>query len=884
MAAFKPSKEDLLALATTPAAEGGLSATQVDVDEELTKWINSDSVPLLPMDMNIREAASDDVRRLVYSLIKAPNRKATPDWSVPAELWLLCLQPDYFAICPDRMAGLGLKADIDQGEFRKARVEAEAVVAHCYRAQETPAVANFSQGFFVPRGNSKPGLGGLRLIHLMCPYWRHFYGAALKQNSKKLKVQWPHWCHAYLPRRRREAPMLVHRITTGRLAAAAVPNVSALRDMKNAFACTGVDPRSEAMEDLVAEGTRNAKGHRPFFEQRMRNAIVSLRGHNGEVSCQPGVGNFIGSSEGPKVFSRAFNKCISNWWRATKRIAPSMHFLHPCTREEVVAGLVAFADDTATARIVHDGTARSAAALLEMDDEVFNCCVAESGWRQNRSKQDIVANLRKFGQNTLLAEEIVKESQRRHVGIEGPVEEFGSVLPVARHLGGQFSWNGANQAEFAKRLRAMRNGCAELGSFWWSRTPWKVRRAVFLGKVVEAAIAGLLSFVFSEVMCAQLDSLVIKYVRSLMKGQAHSLDLEGNHDSLPNIEVLKKWKILPLYYEDCVRRTAWLRNMVLYPQDHEQVVSSLFGDMICEAADDWFLAGKTKVRKLVLQVLDEDGQIITNAPGAEYATAFYKAIRIFEGISGTEPFFEIWAETNYSMLVLLNCSSADGDDLLRHYLQNFDPTILRSAFYTGDFLLQYRETCNPCAEGLFLCQILHDNGTECLAQYATRAALTRHQIQCATHSAIHPIHGAVCTNQCPLCLSLFSSIASAKQHLEGSYKKGFCIKQLAHQTYTRQEPRHLCCKFCGLEFSSCGSLTSHLSEHLPSPRPAVLDHGSNSRSGARQSASQRRNRRRLQQQKEAKVQTKGQGRPPRGQSWRQARKRRLPRHWTRTKI
>eukprot|EP00974_Lingulodinium_polyedra_P071847 6951874-Lingulodinium_polyedra.AAC.1 len=71
--------------------------------------------------------------------------------------------------------------------------------------------------------------------------------------------------------------------------------------MTNAFACTNVEYRQRALERIVPEESLS------IFEQRVEEATVVMEPVVGpSLLVRPGVGNIIGSAEGPVLFSSAF--------------------------------------------------------------------------------------------------------------------------------------------------------------------------------------------------------------------------------------------------------------------------------------------------------------------------------------------------------------------------------------------------------------------------------------------------------------------------------------------------------------------------------------------------------------------------------------------------
>ena len=62
--------------------------------------------------------------------------------------------------------------------------------------------------------------------------------------------------------------MLVVRRTVARLMALKLSFMLGLRDIPNAFSCTLPSAREKAMDELIEPGCDQARGDRPFFQQR----------------------------------------------------------------------------------------------------------------------------------------------------------------------------------------------------------------------------------------------------------------------------------------------------------------------------------------------------------------------------------------------------------------------------------------------------------------------------------------------------------------------------------------------------------------------------------------------------------------------------------------
>ena len=78
-----------------------------------------------------------------------------------------------------------------------------------------------------------------------------------------------------------------------------------------------------------------------------------------------------------------------------------------------------------------------------------------------------------------------------------------------------------------------------MGGFWNSKSPRKLKRVIFLSKVQGAAILGLTSYDWSRKESYAIDSLLVHYLRVLMRGAAFE-------ERLGSKEVLRRWKVCSL--------------------------------------------------------------------------------------------------------------------------------------------------------------------------------------------------------------------------------------------------------------------------------------------------------------------------------------------------
>ena len=146
-----------------------------------------------------------------------------------------------------------------------------------------------------------------------------------------------------------------------------------------------------------------------------------------------------------------------------------------------------------------------------------------------------------------------------------------------------------------------------------------------MANVVEPGLSGLTSCVPTAGQLDALNATMCKFLRVLERGKACTwkevseeigelmqeepstlqTGLPGmkavSHQAvaMSNLELLKRWKLLPIPLELAVRRVNWLQSIIRYPAANEQVVAAVFGRMEVRG-DGW---------KRVISALDSDGHL-----------------------------------------------------------------------------------------------------------------------------------------------------------------------------------------------------------------------------------------------------------------------------------
>ena len=108
---FVPEYEQLEKMLVEPALAGGLQAELVDLEQQKLQWADpafefACSEPASP-DYNHVRQAKRDIASTSFAMKKALEGKTFPAWSLPIEVWLMVLLPDYVSVRDFPTAGLG---------------------------------------------------------------------------------------------------------------------------------------------------------------------------------------------------------------------------------------------------------------------------------------------------------------------------------------------------------------------------------------------------------------------------------------------------------------------------------------------------------------------------------------------------------------------------------------------------------------------------------------------------------------------------------------------------------------------------------------------------------------------------------------------------------
>ena len=777
----------------SPAVEGGMGGTIVDFDVVLEDEIKlRENENNNTHDMNHVVEARDDYFRICKYLRKAPKRRATPEWSVPTEIWLQLLDPE---VRPIKLKGVGAEA-IPPG-FDRFRVAILQLLTQIRRTKVTPIMWVVSRGWQIPKNNGKSGVKADRTMHGFCPISKAFYGGVLaKGREKDHPYVSPAFNHGYVESRCREDAIAVQEIGSWRLNQLNISHTIDSHDGTNAFQCSSPEILRQAAHCLYRREDLE------LIQLRFDIACTRVRVQGEEVAIMPSSGNLQGHPNASKEFEVAYNFGIQRFQNKLKQLNFPFHdamytsspFLP--SGETVDLSISIYADDV-TKKILSDTPKphllenRSKVAAKWLKNEL-----SLDGYSMNDDKRESL--IVSVGVGSLgLKREIFQNKQWSE----------GRPMNVMRVLGGQIDSKLGLGPELRHRFQAARISWYMMKNIWYSNTPWSVRKLCFQSIIDGNLYSGLVLRLVSDSNLKKIDKFRLALLRRMMRGKACIKDEGGDggeikYRSISSKEVWSHWKLVPSQYDLLIRRIrryqAWARR----PQHHTQILSAFFGkmkiephpttlgDQLCEGANPW-------------------------------AHRFLEDLKCFaEHDDAAASLLDIVGD---SVLMIFTDEQCREDFLI------LDPTIIRakltSACIPPPGWINYED------QSLIDCEIDEadkpwtcDSCVDQLISFRTKKQLLAHAR--TMHSYRDLAAQITITNQCCFCMSTFSSRAGAIQHVKQMFKSHNCPVDFSAIGY---EPiwseRMGTCMICDFECEDLAQFQRHVREHSPLTPSQLTLHG-----------------------------------------------------------
>mgnify|MGYP002809787192 CR=1 FL=1 len=133
---------------------------------------------------------------------------------------------------------------------------------------------------------------------------------------------------------------------------------------------------------------------------------------------------------------------------------------------------------------------RALTTAVNNDSKCFTAALDKKKYSKNADKAEIAL----FGRRTVTY----------RIGKSGHV--IGRVLPKIMLLGAYVTGNGSNGAEIDRIISSINKGWCMVGQFWTSGAECTIKRIVFMGIVVGAAVSGAETFVIGPNHAKRMDT------------------------------------------------------------------------------------------------------------------------------------------------------------------------------------------------------------------------------------------------------------------------------------------------------------------------------------------------------------------------------------------
>ena len=289
-----------------------------------------------------------------------------------------------------------------------------------------------------------------------------------------------------------------------------------------------------------------------FFNMRATDSVVRMTTSEEAIEALLSCGHFMGSAEAPKLFARAHERPITEWFQGTKHLSKELKAVGLDGNLRDIS-LGAFADDVFRKLVWDVQDEEGVRRVLDVSDQALDEALTSGGWVRNESKRELVLGPSWEGS---CAHDARRTVERPYRGIRSAPGQ-----PV------QLEWK-----EWKRAYAALEG----MGRFLTSTTRWGLRRTAFLGAVVGAMTSGAETYNWSCAELRKMDVMICRFLRVLLMEKA--CDVEARN-GWTNEEVLVYWRVAPMRVEIAVRRSSWLQAMSKAPQEHTQFTNAAWGTM-----------------------------------------------------------------------------------------------------------------------------------------------------------------------------------------------------------------------------------------------------------------------------------------------------------------
>ncbi|CAK0905019.1 unnamed protein product [Prorocentrum cordatum] len=299
----------------------------------------------------------------------------------------------------------------------------------------------------------------------------------------------------FYPCRRREHLMMATRIVAWKGHHSGQHMLHKSYDATNAFGCgrkedleRSVRARLEEDEEIKDQDLNYVTA---ISRQRRMALTVVIPAADGEVALRSGSGGFMGDTSEPEIFMSNYHIAVTKWAEVETARSNGAMLIRMQNLPEVDASLGCFMDDIFKTQLLSEPQSASEVIRLSLrSDQGLDQALLERAYGQNRAKQDVVPA---FPSRQLVRRTITELNRS---GCRSSYE--------LKHLGAWFNAVNSNSNELKARLAAITKGWMMVQGFWYSSSPLRVKRLMFISLVSGAALSGTVAFCWTAAETKQL--------------------------------------------------------------------------------------------------------------------------------------------------------------------------------------------------------------------------------------------------------------------------------------------------------------------------------------------------------------------------------------------
>ena len=740
-----PSSDEWKVFLCLPGAEGGFSAHQLREPAQtfawtddgtfvsetdlpsLNQWLSADSMCCPPDTLS--GAISQDTHRFVTALANTKSFRQCPDWSLPPFLWKqLILQHPCDQVSLDLFDLL-------------------ACVRECAVA---PWQWHHSQVSFIPKGNGKPGIPGIRLIHKLDTIGKAYYDVLWSYRD----IKYYDFACGYCKFRRREQAILQQRVLQERLCAFKHSFVFTLYDVRNAFPSITHQTLTNYV-NAVCPVSDHA-----LLKQRFLQARMTMKLDERWVTFALGAGTMPGDRIAGSMFAEPYNQILNNCFCEAKH--QNNRFLQdvrdPISGVSVDLSATVYADDVARLEVISDD--KAIADRQFRLDQIFQKWLQPHGLHMHPGKKRLLIHLCGGHVNA------------RRNAITSPTSSlYGITQPNVVYLGATFTDNGSLNSEVSARVAAARRAWYMLKRIWTFRELDISKRLHLFRRAVETTLlSGLVTAPLLKSQINRLESWRMQKIWTIVR--RHSLfrtveqpNLPARYTSLPYDEIRRRFSLPTLQSILDVSVLRWIKAMATHPEHYVALRASLFGTL----------------GSFTDSPIDQHGALTS------FASSWL-----------------FWVRDCCVELHRVNPAFPDIITLPNGFLQLFSPDspLLLPEARIYMLLTPTRDVSVQTATySTAECPTCH-------ALFSSRVACACHRR--IVHQDGREHSWTVVTNQCPYCGRVLSSVRAVRDHLT-RLKDGICPKPGGHcKSTSLQEVLEPQCANCGKVFNGLHNYNQHI--------------------------------------------------------------------------